>query len=98
MTKSGFEFIFPEDNPFVKQPGALPEIWSVGHRNIQSATFDDAGRLWTIEHGAQGGDELNLIEKGKNYGWAEISHKMRREGMETPLVQYSPALAPASPG
>ena len=64
----------PANNPFIKQSGALPEIWDIGHRNIQSATFDDKGRLWTVEHGAKGGDELNLIEKGKNYGWAIISY------------------------
>jgi glucose/arabinose dehydrogenase len=55
----------PADNPVVEQQGAMPEIWTLGHRNVHSVTFDDRGRLWTIEHGAQG-DELNLIEKGKN--------------------------------
>ncbi|MDI1241678.1 MAG: PQQ-dependent sugar dehydrogenase, partial [bacterium] len=59
----------PADNPFAKTEGALPEIWTLGHRNIQSSSFDDKGRLWTIEHGAKGGDELNLIKKGTNYGW-----------------------------
>ena len=59
----------PKDNPFVGQAGARPEIWTVGHRNIQAAAFDPQGRLWEVEHGTKGGDELNLLEKGKNYGW-----------------------------
>ena len=59
----------PADNPFVTQAGARPEIWSLGHRNIQAAAFDAEGRLWEIEHGTNGGDELNLVQKGKNYGW-----------------------------
>lgn len=97
----------PEDNPFAKQQGALPEIWSLGHRNIQSATFDDQGRLWTIEHGAQGGDELNLVEKGKNYGWAVISYGQeysgepipgditQKEGLEQPVYYWDPVIAPS---
>ena len=97
----------PEDNPFAKQPGALPEIWSVGHRNIQSATFDDQGRLWTVEHGARGGDELNLVEKGKNYGWAIISYGeeysgepipgniTQKEGLEQPVYYWDPVIAPS---
>ena len=97
----------PSDNPFVKQTGALPEIWSVGHRNIQSATFDDQGRLWTVEHGAQGGDELNLIKKGKNYGWAVISYgeeysgepiaggSTARDGFEQPVYYWDPVIAPS---
>ena len=56
-------------NPFLGQADKKPEIWSTGHRNIQAAAFDAQGRYWTVEHGARGGDELNLIEKGKNYGW-----------------------------
>lgn len=59
----------PDDNPFVGQDGALPEIWTLGHRNVQAAAFDPDGRLWIVEHGTRGGDELNLIEKGENYGW-----------------------------
>lgn len=97
----------PEDNPFVKQQGALPEIWDIGHRNVQSSTFDDKGRLWTIEHGAKGGDELNLIEKGKNYGWAIISYGEEysgepipgnitaREGLEQPVYYWDPVIAPS---
>jgi aldose sugar dehydrogenase len=97
----------PSDNPFVGQQGALPEIWSVGHRNIQAASIDDRGRLWTIEHGAQGGDELNLIEKGKNYGWPIISYGEEysgepipgnitsREGLEQPVYYWDPVIAPS---
>jgi glucose/arabinose dehydrogenase len=97
----------PTDNPFVKQQGALPEIWSVGHRNLQSATFDDQGRLWTVEHGAKGGDELNLIEKGRNYGWAVISYGEEysgeaiaggitaKEGLEQPVYYWDPVIAPS---
>lgn len=59
----------PTDNPFVGQSDARAEIWSLGHRNIQAAAFDAQGRLWEVEHGTRGGDELNLVQKGKNYGW-----------------------------
>ncbi|HEX8266844.1 MAG TPA: PQQ-dependent sugar dehydrogenase [Pyrinomonadaceae bacterium] len=96
----------PADNPFAKQSGAMPEIWTLGHRNIQSASFDDQGRLWTVEHGAKGGDELNLIEKGKNYGWAvitygeeysgePISNATAREGFEQPVYYWDPVIAPS---
>jgi len=97
----------PADNPFVKQSGALPEIWDIGHRNVQSATFDDQGRLWTVEHGPKGGDELNLVEKGKNYGWAVVSYgeeysgdqiqgaATTREGYEQPVYYWDPVIAPS---
>lgn len=97
----------PADNPFVKQTGALSEIWDIGHRNVQSATFDDKGQLWTIEHGAKGGDELNKIEKGKNYGWAVISYGeeysgepipgniTQKEGYEQPVYYWDPVIAPS---
>lgn len=97
----------PADNPFVKEKGALTEIWTLGHRNLQSATFDDKGRLWTVEHGAQGGDELNLIEKGKNYGWPIISYGEEysgepipgnitaKEGLEQPIYYWDPVIAPS---
>lgn len=97
----------PSDNPFVGQKDALPEIWTLGHRNIQSASFDDQGRLWTVEHGAQGGDELNLIEKGKNYGWAVITYgeeysgepiaggATKKEGYEQPVYYWDPVIAPS---
>jgi glucose/arabinose dehydrogenase len=70
----------PRDNPFVGQAGALPEIWSLGHRNIQSAVFDTDGRLWEIEHGTRGGDELNLVERGKNYGWPIAAYGVEYRG------------------
>ena len=97
----------PQDNPFAGQQNALPEIWTVGHRNIQSSTFDDRGRLWTVEHGAKGGDELNLIAKGKNYGWPIISYGEEysgepipgnitaREGLEQPVYYWDPVIAPS---
>jgi glucose/arabinose dehydrogenase len=97
----------PEDNPFVGTAGALPEIWTLGHRNLQSATLDDKGRLWTVEHGAQGGDELNLIRKGKNYGWPVVTYGEEysgqpisgsttdREGFERPVYYWDPVIAPS---
>ena len=97
----------PQDNPFVNQQGALPEIWTIGHRNLQSATFDDRGRLWTVEHGARGGDEVNLIVKGRNYGWPIISYGEEysgepipggitaREGLEQPVYYWDPVIAPS---
>ncbi|MFN6962260.1 MAG: PQQ-dependent sugar dehydrogenase [Pyrinomonadaceae bacterium] len=97
----------PADNPFAKQAGALPEIWALGHRNIQSAAFDENGRLWTVEHGPRGGDELNLIEKGKNYGWPVQSFgeeysgeaipgaATRREGYVDPVYYWDPVIAPS---
>ena len=97
----------PADNPFAKQAGALPENWDIGHRNIQSAAFDANGQLWTVEHGAKGGDELNRIEKGKNYGWPIISYGEEysgepipgnitaREGLEQPVYYWDPVIAPS---
>ena len=97
----------PADNPFTKQAGALPENWDIGHRNIQSAAFDGSGQLWTVEHGAKGGDELNLIEKGKNYGWPITSYGEEysgepipgnitaREGLEQPVYYWDPVIAPS---
>lgn len=98
----------PEDNPFVGVEGALPEIWSYGHRDVQGAALDKEGRLWTTEHGPEGGDELNVIEKGKNYGWPvitygenyegeQISGTIReKEGMEQPRYYWNPSIAPAN--
>ena len=97
----------PGDNPFVGQAGALPEIWTLGHRNVQAAAFDAQGRFWDIEHGTQGGDELNLIEKGKNYGWPIVAYGeeyagvpiagavTEREGHEQPVYYWDPVLAPS---
>jgi len=97
----------PDDNPFVGQRGTAPEIWSLGHRNLQSAAFDEKGKLWTVEHGARGGDELNLIEKGKNYGWPLVTYGQEysgeafegavtaRDGYEQPVYYWDPVIAPS---
>ena len=98
----------PTDNPFVNRKDSRPEIWTYGHRNAQGMDWQpETGLMFQTEHGPSlidgvslfkrsGGDEVNIVEKGKNYGWAKISHKMNREGMETAIVEYSPAVAPAS--
>lgn len=92
-------------NPAIE--GALPEIWSYGHRNIQSAALDSDGALWTVEHGPRGGDELNRPEPGKNYGWPVITYGeaysgapigagiTAREGMEQPVYYWDPVIAPS---
>ncbi len=93
----------PADNPFVKTPGAVPTIWSYGHRNPQGlAWHPQTGDLWESEHGPTGGDEINVIDKGKNYGWGVISMGMQpgitkrtEPGMETPIVYYTPTIAPS---
>lgn len=97
----------PSDNPFVKTAGAKPDIWSLGHRNIQSATLDAQGRLWTVEHGARGGDELNRPEPGKNYGWPLITYgeeysgkpisegATQKAGLEQPVYYWDPVIAPS---
>jgi aldose sugar dehydrogenase len=93
----------PEDNPFVGKPDVRPEIWTYGHRNSQGLDFQPgAGLMFQTEHGPSGfdgpggGDEVNIVERGKNYGWAAIHHRETREGMESPLLEYTPACAPAS--
>lgn len=93
----------PKDNPFVGKPGAITSIWSYGHRNPQGFAWDPvSGKLWASEHGPQGGDELNIIEPGKNYGWGVITHGMQpgitkraEPGMEQPIVYYTPTIAPS---
>ncbi|CAN5776046.1 PQQ-dependent sugar dehydrogenase [soil metagenome] len=71
----------PKDNPFVAEPGARPSIWTYGHRNPQGMVYDAANnRVWAVEHGPKGGDELNLIEKGKNFGWPKTSHGTNYDG------------------
>ncbi len=98
----------PKDNPFVGKEGALPEIWSYGHRNPQAAAINPAtGALWEIEHGPRGGDEINLPEPGKNYGWPLVSYgvnydgtpvgtgKREAPGMENPIYQWTPVIAPS---
>ena len=92
----------PKDNPFVGKPGAVESIWSYGHRNPQGLAWDPVtGKLWESEHGPQGGDELNIIEPGRNYGWGVITHgiqagisKRAEPGMEQPIVYYTPTIAP----
>ncbi|MFV1987711.1 MAG: PQQ-dependent sugar dehydrogenase [Gemmatimonadota bacterium] len=94
----------PDDNPFVGQDSALPEIWSFGHRNLQGLAFDAAGNLWETEHGPQGGDELNLIRPARNYGWPiigfgvqyggrQIHETTERVGMEQPVHYWVPSIA-----
>ena len=97
----------PDDNPFVGRSNALPEIWSYGHRNVQAAAMEPGtNRLWTVEHGARGGDELNHPEPGKNYGWpvitygvdysgAKIGEGVAKEGMEQPVYYWDPVIAPS---
>lgn len=93
----------PQDNPFVGQANARPEIWAYGSRNSQGIDFQPGTNLlFETEHGPSGfdgpggGDEVNIIERGKNYGWPVIHHRATREGMESPLLEYTPACAPAS--
>jgi glucose/arabinose dehydrogenase len=96
----------PPDNPKVE--GWLPEIWSIGHRNLQGATIDPrTGRLWTVEHGTKGGDELNHPEAGKNYGWPDVTYGREysgekigagvteKEGIEPPVHYWDPSIAPS---
>jgi glucose/arabinose dehydrogenase len=93
----------PKDNPFVGRADAVPSIWSYGHRNPQGLAWDPvSGKLWESEHGPQGGDEINIIEKGHNYGWGVISMgiqngitKRTEPGMENPIVYYTPTIAPS---
>jgi glucose/arabinose dehydrogenase len=97
----------PADNPFAGREGARPEIWSYGHRNVQAATLDPAtGQLWTVEHGAMGGDELNHPKAGKNYGWPTITYGRDysgrrigegavKDGMEQPVYYWDPVIAPS---
>ncbi|MDO8838676.1 MAG: PQQ-dependent sugar dehydrogenase [Parvibaculum sp.] len=95
----------PEDNPFVNQDGAQPEIWSYGHRNQQGAALHpETGMLWTNEHGPRGGDELNIAEAGKNYGWPLVSHGVNYDfspvgageksapGIEDPIHHWTPSI------
>jgi glucose/arabinose dehydrogenase len=97
----------PEDNPFVDRDGARPEIWSYGHRNPQAAAINPwTQTLWVVEHGAKGGDEVNIIEKGANYGWPVISYGTHysgasigvgtsKDGMKQPHYFWDPSIAPS---
>ncbi|QSQ14354.1 PQQ-dependent sugar dehydrogenase [Myxococcus landrumensis] len=96
----------PQDNPFVGRKGARPEIWSLGHRNVLSAALDSRHRLWEVEMGPRGGDELNLVESGKDYGWptigygeeysgARIHKSTQGPGMEQPVYYWDPVISPS---
>ena len=98
----------PKDNPFVGREGALPEIWSIGHRNIQAAVLHPTtGELWEVEHGTRGGDEINIARKGRDYGWPTIAYGIeyqggpitggitQQEGMEQPLYYWDPIIGPS---
>lgn len=98
----------PQDNPFIGQSEAMPEIFSYGHRNVQGAALHPlTDELWTHEHGPQGGDEINIVRKGKNYGWPVITYGaeygsgdpigegFEKEGMEQPLYYWDPSIAPS---
>jgi aldose sugar dehydrogenase len=98
----------PRDNPFVGKEGVRPEIWSIGHRNIQAAVLHQTtGELWEVEHGTRGGDEINIARKGKDYGWPTIAYGIEyrggpitggiqaKEGMEQPLYYWDPVIGPS---
>ncbi len=103
ITKTG---AVPSDNPFVNTAGVQPEIWSYGHRNPQGAALDRNGQLWITEHGARGGDEVNRIQKGANFGWPVISYGTHysgrkigegtaKPGLEQPVTHWDPSIAPS---
>lgn len=98
----------PSDNPFVNQPGARPEMWSIGHRNAQAAALHPTtGELWAVEHGTRGGDELNIARKGRDYGWPTIAYGIEyrgqpitggitaQAGMEQPIYYWDPVIGPS---
>ncbi|KQP20902.1 PQQ-dependent sugar dehydrogenase [Pseudorhodoferax sp. Leaf265] len=107
IVRVGKDGSVPRDNPFAGRAGALPEIWSYGHRNLQGAALAPDGRLWTHEHGAQGGDEINVSQAGRNHGWPVITHGVNyggapigeglteKAGMEQPLHHWVPSIAPS---
>lgn len=102
LTREG---VAPADNPFVNTKGALPEIWSYGHRNPQGMAFDESGALFNAEFGPRGGDEVNLVEKGKNYGWPVVTYGKEywgpsigvksKAGMMQPLYYWVPSISPS---
>jgi glucose/arabinose dehydrogenase len=96
----------PSDNPFVGQSGARPEIWTYGHRNILAAALDAQNRLWVTEMGPRGGDELNLVQRGRDYGWPDIGYgeeysgqaihqNTQAEGLEQPVYYWDPVISPS---
>jgi len=97
----------PKDNPFVGRKDAKPEIWTLGHRNVLAADLDAKNRLWEVEMGPRGGDELNLIERGKDYGWPTIGYgeeysgesiheKTSAPGLEQPTYYWDPVISPGA--
>jgi aldose sugar dehydrogenase len=97
----------PKDNPFVDKPGARPEIWTLGHRNVLAADLDAKNRLWVVEMGPRGGDELNLVVRGKDYGWptigygeeysgARIHDSTQADGLEQPVYYWDPVISPGA--
>jgi glucose/arabinose dehydrogenase len=94
----------PKDNPFVTTRGAVPTIWSYGHRNPQGLAWHPVtGQLWSSEHGPSGGDEINIVERGRNYGWGIVSKglmngitKRSQPGMEEPVRYYTPSIGPST--
>jgi glucose/arabinose dehydrogenase len=97
----------PKDNPFLEKPGTRPEIWSLGHRNVLGAAFDEQQRLWVAEMGPRGGDELNLVERGKDYGWPTIGYgeeysgerihdTTHAPGLEQPIYYWDPVISPGA--
>ena len=106
VIRIGRDGTVPGDNPFAGQGGTQPEIWSYGHRNPQGAALDLRGNLWVTEHGAKGGDEVNLVRRGANYGWPVIAYGRHysglkigegtvKEGMEQPEHFWDPSIAPS---
>ncbi len=107
IVRIGRDGSVPKDNPLVGRDGAKPEIWSWGHRNVLAATLDSRGRLWEVEMGPQGGDELNLVAKGKDYGWPTITYGeeysgkpigagiTQKAGMEQPVYYWDPVISPS---
>ena len=107
IVRIGIDGTVPPDNPFPNQATRRNEIWSYGHRNVQSAAIHPAtGKLWTIEHGPRGGDEVNIPAKGRNYGWpvigygidysgAKIHESAAKDGMEQPVYYWRPSIAPS---
>jgi glucose/arabinose dehydrogenase len=97
----------PADNPYAGRTDARAEIWTLGHRNVQALAFDEEGRLWAVDHGPRGGDELNRIEKGRNYGWPLAAYGEEysgrpiagavtaRAGLEQPVYYWDPVIAPS---
>jgi len=107
VVRVGPDGSIPKDNPFAKRKGVRPEIWSTGHRNVLGAALDAKGRLWVAEMGPRGGDELNLVEAGKDYGWPTIGYgeeysggaihaSTQAPGMEQPVYYWDPVISPSS--